>query len=121
MGKQWKHYLDSIHAVRRTPFHSCELSSSRDKLHQGLGKAESSLAIQLRTEKIGLVAFLHARRVPDVFSPACQCGWRRQDPKHVVIFCLERAYNRQNLYETAGANKYDETMSTGKGLRAVAG
>ena len=20
-------------------------------------------------------------------SPACQCGWRRQDVKHIIIFC----------------------------------
>lgn len=46
----------------------------RDKLHRGPRKVERSLAIQLRTGKIGFAAFLHDRRVPDITSPACQCG-----------------------------------------------
>ena len=65
-------------------------------------------------------ALLHARRVPDVVSPACQFGWRRHDPKHVVIFCPDRARDHQKLYKTAGTDKYQEILSTGKRLRAVA-
>ena len=118
--KRWNHYLDSIPIARKTPAHDCKLGPPRDKLHQGLRKAESSVAIQLRTEKVGFAAFLHARRVPDVVSPACQCGWRQQDPKHIIIFCPNHAHNRRSLYEAAGTSRYQELMSTGKGLRAVA-
>lgn len=25
--------------------------------------------------------------------PACQCGWRCQDPKHVIVFCPNRAFD----------------------------
>lgn len=85
----------------------------------GLRKAESSLAIQLRTEKIGFAAFLHTCRVPDIVSLACQCGWRREDPIHVIIFCPNRGRSRRDLYEAAGTSRYKEIMSTGKGLRAV--
>ena len=105
---------------KKTPAHEGELGHQRNKLHEGLRKAESSLAIQLQTKKTGFAAFLHPRRVPDVVSPACHCGYRRQDRKHVIIFCPNHAYNRRRLYETAGTNRYQEIMSTGNGLRAVA-
>lgn len=35
-------------------------------------------------QKIGVAAFLHARTVRDVISPTCQCGWQRQNPKHMA-------------------------------------
>ena len=112
---RWKHYLSTAPRSKKTPAHEEELGHRRTKLHQGLCKAESSLAIQLRTEKIGLSAFLHARKVPDVVSPACQCGWRHQDPEQVVISCPERARHRRRLYDAAGTDRYHEILSTGKG------
>ena len=53
-------------------------------------------------------------------SPACQCGWRRQDPKHIIIFCPNDARNCRRSYEAAGTDRYQETMSTGNGFWAVA-
>ena len=94
--KSWKHHLDTVSRSKRTPAHNEVFGHQRDKLHQGLRKAESSLAIQLRTEKIGFAAFLHARKVPHIISLACQCGWRRQNPKHVIVFCLDCARNHQD-------------------------
>ena len=43
--------------------------------------------LKLRTEKVGFAAFLHACRVSDVISPACRCGWRKEDPKayHYIL------------------------------------
>ena len=43
-----------------------------------------------------------------------------KDVKHIIIFCPDRAHNRQKLYEEAGTNRYHGILSTGKGLRAVA-
>ena len=65
-------------------------------------------------------AFLYERRVSDVLSPACQCGWRRQDRKHLVIFCPNHGSNRHRLFRRAETQRYREILSTGKGLRAVA-
>jgi hypothetical protein len=61
------------------------------KLHEGLRKAESSLAIQLRTRTNGLDAFLFQARVPSVPSPLCSCGRGRQTARHVLIFCPKHA------------------------------
>ncbi len=46
------------------------------KLQEGLRKAESLLAIQLRTGLNGLDAFLFQARVPSVSLPICSCGRR---------------------------------------------
>lgn len=59
-------------------------------MHAGLRKAESWLAIQMRIGKIGLAAFLHARKVSCVDSASCTHGWKSQDVKHVLMFCLGR-------------------------------
>ena len=48
--ERWNPYLDSIPAAQKTPWHDCRLGLFREKLHQGLRKAESSLAIQRHTE-----------------------------------------------------------------------
>ena len=116
--ERWEQYLGNTPPASRTVAHDHELQ--RNKLHRTLRKAESSLAIQLRTEKVGFAAFLHARRVPDVISPACQCSWRRQDPKHVVMFCPNHASTRHRLFREAGTQRYREILSTERGLRAVA-
>ncbi|EAQ90760.1 hypothetical protein CHGG_02695 [Chaetomium globosum CBS 148.51] len=42
--------------------------------HDGLSKAKSSLLIQIRTGAIGLRDFLFTRGVPEVLTPACECG-----------------------------------------------
>lgn len=51
------------------------LSKERLRIPKGLAKAESSLAMQMHTEKIGLADCLHRQRKPAVTSPSCQCGW----------------------------------------------
>ena len=52
--------------------------------------------------------------------PACQCGWRRQDPTHVTAFCPDHEVTRDKLYEEARTRQYLEMLSTRRGLRAVA-
>jgi hypothetical protein len=41
----------------------------------------------MRTEKIGLNDFLFNRRVPEVISPRCECGERRQTAAHILLRC----------------------------------
>ena len=79
--KRWKNHLDTVPRSKRTPAHDEILGSQRDKLHQDLRKAESSLAIQLRTGKIGFGALLHARRVPDIISPGLSMWMAASEPQ----------------------------------------
>jgi ribonuclease HI len=55
------------------------------QLHERLSKRKSALLVQLRTEKIGLNDFLFNRHVPDITSPGCSCGERRQTVAHVLL------------------------------------
>jgi ribonuclease HI len=68
------------------------------QLHEGRPKRESALLIQLRTEKIGFNDFLFARRVPDVVSPRCDCGARRQTVAHVLLYCSKRRNLRNRIF-----------------------
>ena len=70
--------------TNKTPAHHQDLGRLQDKIHQGLHKAKTSLAIQICTENVDSAVLLHARRIPDVISPACKCGWRKEDPEHVI-------------------------------------
>ncbi len=88
------------------------------KLHEGLRKAESSLAIQLRTGTNGLDAFLFQARVPSVSSPLCSCGRGRQTAKHVLIFCPRHAGTRHELRDDQGhLPDFSKLLGTAEGLR----
>jgi len=65
--------------------------------HHGLWKHESSLLVQIRTEKIGLRAFLFQRRAQDAVTPLCRCGQSPETPTHLAIFCGELEEERAAL------------------------
>ncbi len=87
------------------------------KLHEGLRKAESSLAIQLRTRTNVLDAFLFQAKVPSVSSPLCSCGRRRQTAKHVLIFCPRHSGARHELRDEHGhLPHFSKLLGTAEGL-----
>ena len=57
------------------------------RIHRNLTRAQSSVAIQLRSEHIGLNSYLSRRKVPGVEKPSCQCGYPSQNVKHMVSAC----------------------------------
>jgi hypothetical protein len=88
------------------------------KLHEGLPKAESSLAIQLRMETNGLDTFLFQAQVPSVPSPICSCGRGRQTAKHILIFCPRHAgawYELRN--EQGHLPDFSKLLGTAEGLQ----
>lgn len=68
------------------------LIKERLGLHGNLAKAESVLAVQIRTEKIRFAQFLNRQRVPVVTSPACDCGWHTQTAKRIIRYCNLRPH-----------------------------
>ncbi len=88
------------------------------KLHEGLRKAESSLAIQLRTGPNGLDAFLFQARVPSVLSPLCSCCRGQQTARHILIFCPKHAGARHELRDEQGhLPDFSKLLGTAEGLR----
>lgn len=68
------------------------------QLHERLSKRESALLVQLRTEMIGLNDFLFKRQVPDITSPGCSCGERRQTVAHVLLRCSKYKDLRNRIF-----------------------
>ena len=69
------------------------------KRHEGLTKAQSSLLFQARTGDIGLRDYLFRVKVPEVNTPYCKCGERRETVEHLVVWCpdppLQRPWERE--------------------------
>jgi hypothetical protein len=77
------------------------------KLYAGLTKAQSTALFLLRTEVIGLNAWLASVQVPDV-TPACPCGWDRQTVQHVMLQCPR--HNRRELLQRCGTERLEQIL-----------
>ena len=75
--------------------------------------------MQIKSGKIGFAAFLHQCRYPGFESPACSCGWGRQDTKHVLLFCPDHIEHRQELLDQTG-NSFEAIVQCKKRLKATA-
>lgn len=88
------------------------------ELHNGWPRPVSTMATLIRTEHIGLNAYLTRRRVPGV-TPECTCGYRAQTLKHILLFCPDRQEGREYLFRTAGTT-WQTMTQTRRGLEATA-
>lgn len=117
--RKWTAYLRTLPANSpQTPAQK-DRRRNRSQLHETFSKATSALVTQIRTEKIGLNAFLTERRVPG-YSATCPCGWQRQTAKHILLYCLTYADRREKLYTLAGTRDYRKMLVTPRGARAAA-
>ena len=89
------------------------------ELHNGLQKAESSLAVQIRTGRIGLASFLNKMRVPGFDSPNCSCGNYAETASHVIAFCPRYTEARRRL--GPGPIDLKALTTTNKGLKKLTG
>jgi len=105
--QQWTKYLQSRPPGKRRLPVMLDRSSNRSKLHQGFSKPTSAIVTQIRTEKIGLNAFLTTMKVPG-YTATCECGWIRQTAKHVILYCPQHQEQRDKLYQEAGTRDYQK-------------
>ena len=89
-------------AVWRTPW-----AQDPRRLYAGLSKAEATALFLMRTEVIGLNAWLAAIQVPEV-TPACPCGWHAQTVRHILLHCPR--YNRVDLLSACGTERLDDIL-----------
>jgi hypothetical protein len=78
------------------------------------------VATLLRTGVVGFNAFLHHIRVPGIDTPACPCGWHKQTPEHMVVFCPNHETGRAQMWSEAGTDSYTQLLQTPTGLKACA-
>jgi hypothetical protein len=117
--QQWTKYLQSLPPGKRRLPVMLDKSSNRTKLHQGFSKSTSAIVTQIRTEKIGLNAFLATMKVPG-YTATCECGWVRQTAKHVILYCPQHQEQRDKLYQEAGTRNYQKMLVTPRGAKAAA-
>jgi len=115
----WEDYQSSIPPRKIKAPAQRVTSDYYPKIHVGISKATSSLITQIRTEKIGLNAFLAERRVPNR-TPRCSCGNTRQTAKHILMYCSNFEESRENLYRAAGTRDYSKMLATPRGAKAAA-
>ena len=83
------------------------------QLLERLSKRESALLVQLRTEKIRLNDFLFNQHVPDITSPGCSCGERRQTVAHVILRCSKYKDLRNHIFANlSGRHSLRTILST---------
>ena len=78
------------------------------KLYAGLSKAEATALFLMRTEVIGLNAWLASVQVPGV-EALCPCGEAAQTVRHTILHCTR--YERLHLLEQCGTERLDEILS----------
>ena len=114
---KWKAY-QAKHTLYPTIAQQAPIHRKRLNVHKLLDKAQSSLATQIRTEKIGLANFLYRRKVPGVNSAACPCGSLLHTAKHVIMFCRLHEH-RTHMLRTAGSSDYRKLITEPKALKVV--
>lgn len=67
------------------------------QLHKGVKKPVTALITQMRTGKIGLRAFLFARKLAN--SSKCECGHRSQTVRHILSDCRKFARLRREMWK----------------------
>ncbi len=77
------------------------------------------MATLIRTEHIGLGAYLTIRRVLGA-RPEYTCRYRAQTVKHILIFCSERLQARERLFREVGTSNWKDLAQSKRGLTAAA-
>ena len=88
LSYQWRLRWDKHRKNKHTLAHYSALDAKPlpKDLYMGLSRAKSSILTQLRTGAIGLNDFLAARNIPNI-TLEYECGWVRQTPKYIIIYC----------------------------------
>jgi hypothetical protein len=89
------------------------------KIYEGLPKYIATALFLLRTEVIGLNAWLASIHVPGVF-PQCACGWEAQTVRHVMLFCPRYSHTRPTLLSQAGTSDLSRLLSDVRGAHLAA-
>jgi hypothetical protein len=111
--KKWKETsIGKRPTAWRTPWSAQPLT-----LYDGLTKAESTALFLLRTEVIGLRAWLYEIGVPDIL-PRCPCAYPAETVRHVLLEC--NRYPREDLLQSAGTEDKEKMLSQRKGAHAAA-
>ena len=82
-----------------------------------LNKAETTALFLLRTEVIGLNAWLASINVPEIL-PRCECGWTRQTVHHILFQCPQ--YQSADFIAQCTSERLHKVLSNKRSAQAAA-
>lgn len=91
---QWRKRWERTAQNRRASTWNTPWTAQTVPLYEGLTKAEATALFLLRTEVLGLKAWLASIQVPGIL-PRCPCGWPAQTVRHIMLQCPQ--YDRVPL------------------------
>lgn len=115
--KRWESYQNRNGAASVPPARRHGIGKETVIMRKNLHKAESTMATHIRTECIGLKAYLTDRKVPGYLSAACSCGFARQTAKHILMHCPLYAERRAEMLRAVGTQDYRTLTASAKGLK----
>lgn len=77
----------------------------------GLRKHEATALFLLRTELLGLNAWLASIGFPDI-DKRCGCGWPSQTVRYTLLFCPTHAVFRARFFQRTGIADLQTALST---------
>ena len=108
--KRWK--ATNIDTDETTGRKRITYRNTPSNIHRNLSRAQSSIAVQIRSEHIGLNSYLYRRKVPGVINPKCQCGYPSQNVKHMVLACPQWAMGRGEVLQKAKDRSFAAMMNS---------
>lgn len=110
--EEWRERWEKAKATRRgnnlPVTWTADWKHDTHTLYAGLTKAEATALFLMRTEVIGLNAWLAGIGVPNT-SPLCACGQHAETVRHVLLHC--RRYERERLIQDCETQRIDEILS----------
>ncbi len=119
-NQRWEKYRERVADVNTISAQRLHLSNKTIKMRDDFQKAESTLAMHIRIERIDLNTYLHSRNVSGTNSSRCNCEWSHQTAKHVLMHCLNWSHLRSRMLQDADFLNYQIIIIIMKSLRTVA-
>jgi hypothetical protein len=111
LQEEWKRRWESQAAKphRHAPTWKEGWSSQPTWIYDGVRKHVATAIFLLRSEVLGLRAWLSGIGVPGI-TPECSCGHPRQTIQHVLGFCPDQVEARIKLLERTGHTQMDRLL-----------
>ncbi|TQS35012.1 hypothetical protein Golomagni_04582 [Golovinomyces magnicellulatus] len=116
---EWKRRWLAIRGNRKAASWKTPWSRSALNLYDGLKRHVATALMLLRSEVLGLRAWLSSIGVPNI-TPRCSCGEHKQTVKHILCYCPEHSSLQARMFAEAGTRNFDQILQTRKGCKAAA-
>lgn len=116
-SETWK--SSNITVDQYTGRNRINLKGTRSEIHQNLSRAQSSIAMQIRSEHIGLNSYLYRRKVPGVDSPKFQRGYPSQNVRHMIMTCPQWVKGRGEILRKSKDRSYEAMINSPADLARI--